>query len=219
VESSFGRPRVRKTTMRAPGGSTMAKHRGSAFHHCHRRASTRRQHYVAVLAPFRLSDTNDALGDVDIADLEPDDLAGVQAAAERERDASFQRPCHCQQAPGRVRACDALPGTAARSDVAGRTLLASALGSLRRVEVGRHRFGADRLALSLRPDQGLDHGEVLGMARRERLAPPELAAPHRWSARAAACPFVITRKGGLILSGFLGDRSGRKPLCISLPGS
>ena len=39
---------------------------------------------------------NETLGDVDIADLEPDDLAGVQAAAvaEREQDASFQRPCH-----------------------------------------------------------------------------------------------------------------------------
>jgi hypothetical protein len=28
-----------------------------------------------------LGDTNDALGDVDIADLQPDDLAGAQAAA------------------------------------------------------------------------------------------------------------------------------------------
>ncbi len=69
-------------------------------------------------------------------------------------------------------ACNALPGTAARSDVAGRTLLASALGSLRRVEVGRHRFEADRPALSLRPDQGLEQGEALGMARSARLAPP-----------------------------------------------
>ena len=39
--------------------------------------------------------------------------------------------------------------------------------------------------LSHRPDQGLDQGEVLGMARRERLAPPEAAAPHRWLGRAA----------------------------------
>jgi hypothetical protein len=39
--------------------------------------------------------------------------------------------------------------------------------------------------LSHRPDQELDQGEVLGMARRERSAPPEAAAPHRWLGRAA----------------------------------
>jgi hypothetical protein len=50
----------------APGGSTVAKgtkgQRGRAFHHCRKK----RQYDVAVLAPLRLDNTNDALGDVDI---------------------------------------------------------------------------------------------------------------------------------------------------------
>src|SRR5919106_1344834 len=36
-----------------------------------------RQHDVAVLAPFGLHDTDDVLGAVDVADPEPDHLAGA----------------------------------------------------------------------------------------------------------------------------------------------
>ena len=40
-----------------------------------------RQHHIAVLATFGLLDPNDLLRAVDVLDLEPDHLAGAQAAA------------------------------------------------------------------------------------------------------------------------------------------
>ena len=48
-----------------------------------------RQHDVAVLAPFGLHDTDDVLGAVDVADPEPDHLAGAQATAIAERESAW----------------------------------------------------------------------------------------------------------------------------------
>jgi hypothetical protein len=55
-------------------------------------ASTRRPHYVALIAPPSIGRHERCPGDVDIADHEPDDLAGAHAAAAAEcEDAGFQR--------------------------------------------------------------------------------------------------------------------------------
>ena len=93
----------------------MAKHRGRAFHHCRRRG----EHQATVLrygpcapsigrherCPGRCRYRRPSAG-------RPRWRAS-RSGKECEHDASFQRPCHCQQAPGRVRARDALPGSCA----------------------------------------------------------------------------------------------------------
>src|SRR6266851_3282879 len=66
----------------------------------------RRQHDIAVLAAFGLLDPNDLLRAVDMLDLEPDHLAGAQAAAvaETEQRADLEVAGDGQQAPRLVRA-------------------------------------------------------------------------------------------------------------------
>src|SRR5262249_19035938 len=66
----------------------------------------RRQHYVAVLAAFGLLNANDLLRAVDVFDLQPDHLAGTQAAtiAKAEQHADFEGLSDCQQALRLVRA-------------------------------------------------------------------------------------------------------------------
>ena len=68
----------------------------------------RRQHDIAILASFGLDDADDALGTVDIAHPEANDLAGAQAAAvpQSKDNANLEAPRHRQQAPGLVRAHD-----------------------------------------------------------------------------------------------------------------
>src|SRR5258708_24192802 len=63
-----------------------------------------RQHDVAVLAALGLLDPNDLLRAVDMLDLQPDHLAGPQAAAiaETEQHADLEAACDGQQAPGLV---------------------------------------------------------------------------------------------------------------------
>ncbi len=63
-----------------------------------------RQHDVAVLAPLGLDDADDVLGAVDVADPEPDHLAGTQAAAigEREQHANLEGLGDRKQALGLV---------------------------------------------------------------------------------------------------------------------
>src|SRR5271154_1529111 len=63
-----------------------------------------RQHDIAVLAALRLLDPNDLLRAVDMLDLQPDHLAGTQAAAiaETEQHANLEAACDSQQAPGLV---------------------------------------------------------------------------------------------------------------------
>src|ERR671918_2380365 len=58
-----------------------------------------RQHDVAVLAPFGLHDTDDVLGAVDVADPEPDHLAGARATAiaEREQRADLRGASHGEE--------------------------------------------------------------------------------------------------------------------------
>ena len=55
---------------------------------------------MAIFAPFGLNDANDALRLVDVADLEPDNLAGTQTAAvtESEQHADLGVLRHRQQA-------------------------------------------------------------------------------------------------------------------------
>src|SRR6202163_658695 len=59
-----------------------------------------RQHDIAVLAALALLDPNDVLCAVDVLDLQPDHLAGAQAAAiaETEQHTSIEAAGHCQQA-------------------------------------------------------------------------------------------------------------------------
>src|SRR5580693_2166821 len=66
----------------------------------------RRQHNIAVLSAFGLLDANDLLRAVDMLDLEPDHLAGAQAAAiaETEQRADLEVAGDGQQAPRLVRA-------------------------------------------------------------------------------------------------------------------
>src|SRR5580700_2438224 len=66
----------------------------------------RRQHDIAVLTAFGLLDPNDLLRAVDMLDLEPDHLAGAQAAAvaETEQGADLEVAGDGQQAPRLVRA-------------------------------------------------------------------------------------------------------------------
>src|SRR5271169_28579 len=58
------------------------------------------QHDIAVLAALGLLDPNDVLCAVDVLDLQPDHLAGAQAAAisETEQHTSLEAAGHCQQA-------------------------------------------------------------------------------------------------------------------------
>src|ERR1700674_5904657 len=67
-----------------------------------------RQHDITVLATLGLLDPNDLLSAVDMLDLEPDHLAGTQAAAitETEQHAGLEAAGDRQQAPGLVRAHD-----------------------------------------------------------------------------------------------------------------
>src|SRR5712664_2166382 len=66
----------------------------------------RRQHDIAVLAALGLLDPNDLLRTVDMLDLEPNHLAGAQAAAiaETEQGANLEVAGDGQQAPRLVRA-------------------------------------------------------------------------------------------------------------------
>src|SRR5271170_6218980 len=63
-----------------------------------------RQHDIAVLAALGLLDPNDLLRAVDMLDLQPDHLAGAQAAAiaETEQHANLEAAGDSQQAPGLV---------------------------------------------------------------------------------------------------------------------
>ena len=65
-----------------------------------------RQHDIAVLAALGLLDANDLLRAVDMLDLQPDHLAGAQAAAiaETEQHADLEAAGDGQQAPRLVRA-------------------------------------------------------------------------------------------------------------------
>ena len=65
-----------------------------------------RQHDVAILAALGLLDANDLLRAVDMLDLQPDHLAGAQAAAiaETEQHAGLEAAGDGQQAPRLVRA-------------------------------------------------------------------------------------------------------------------
>src|SRR6202051_1073474 len=67
-----------------------------------------RQHDITVLAALGLLDPNDLLSAVDMLDLEPDHLAGTQAAAitETEQHAGLEAAGDRQQGPGLVRAHD-----------------------------------------------------------------------------------------------------------------
>src|SRR3984885_6086130 len=67
-----------------------------------------RQHDIAVLASLGLLDPNDLLRAVDMLDLQPDHLAGTQAAAiaETEQHANLEVAGDRQQAPGLVLAHD-----------------------------------------------------------------------------------------------------------------
>src|SRR5665647_1578947 len=64
----------------------------------------RRQHDIAVLAALSLLDPNDLLRAVDVLDLQPDHLAGAQAAAiaETEQHAHLEAARDREQAPGLV---------------------------------------------------------------------------------------------------------------------
>src|SRR4029077_5786606 len=66
----------------------------------------RRQHDMAILATLGLLNANDPLRAVDMLDLQPDHLAGAQAAAiaETEQHAGLEARGHGQQAPRLVRA-------------------------------------------------------------------------------------------------------------------
>src|SRR3954447_11148384 len=66
----------------------------------------RRQHDMAILAALGLLNANDPLRAVDMLDLQPDHLAGAQAAAiaETEQRAGLEARGHGQQAPRLVRA-------------------------------------------------------------------------------------------------------------------
>src|SRR5207344_853128 len=66
----------------------------------------RRQHDIAILAALGLLDANDPLRAVDMLDLQPDHLAGAQAAAiaETEQHAGLEARGDGQQAPRLVRA-------------------------------------------------------------------------------------------------------------------
>src|SRR4029077_5264638 len=65
-----------------------------------------RQHDIAVLAALGLLDPNDLLRAVDVLDLQPDHLAGAQAAAiaETKQHAHLEAARDREQAPGLVRA-------------------------------------------------------------------------------------------------------------------
>src|ERR1700724_1454327 len=65
-----------------------------------------REHDVAILATLRLLDANDLLCTIDMLDLEPDHLAGAQAAAvgETEQDADLHTAGDSEQPAHLVRA-------------------------------------------------------------------------------------------------------------------